>query len=83
MEGHELFDGDEGECELREGESGVEKDLSIFDTDLLLEVPVELEAKPEQRIIYNTVALAGISQNEEINKDAIFLDRIQKLLHEC
>ena len=83
MEGHELFDGDEGECEPGEGESEDEKDLLIFDIDLLVEIPVELEAKPEQRIIYNTVALAGISQNEEINKDAIFLDRIQKLLDEC
>ena len=33
-------------------------------------------------MIGNRVALAGISQNKEINNDAIFLDRMQKMLYE-
>lgn len=43
-----------------------------------------MEAQPERRMIGNAVAfLLKISQNEEINKDADFLDIIQKLLDEC
>ena len=52
--------------------------------DLLQNIPIELEVQPpEQRIIGNTVALAGISQNVEVNKDAIFLDRMQNIFDEC
>lgn len=34
-------------------------------------------------MIGNTVALAGISQNTEVDKDAIFLDKMQNVLDEC
>ena len=34
-------------------------------------------------MIGKSVAVAGISQNDEKNKDAIFLDRVQNLLDEC
>lgn len=34
-------------------------------------------------MIGNTVALAGISQNAEVNKDAIFLEKMQNVLDEC
>ena len=34
-------------------------------------------------MIGNTVALAGISQNVEVNKDAIFLEKMQNVLDEC
>lgn len=34
-------------------------------------------------MIGKSVAVAGISQNEAKNKDAIFLDRMQNLLDEC
>ena len=34
-------------------------------------------------MIGKSVAVAGISQNDEKNKDAIFLDRMQNLLDEC
>lgn len=40
-----------------------------FDNDLLEDIPIELEAQPEQRMIGNTVTLAGITENDEINKD--------------
>ena len=91
MEGLELFDGDEDDGEPGLSESEDEEDESIFDTDLLEDIaielehiPIELEVQPpEQRMIGNTVALAGISQNAEVNKDAIFLDRMQNVLDEC
>ena len=34
-------------------------------------------------MIGNTVALAGISQYAEVNKDAIFLEKMQNVLDEC
>ena len=34
-------------------------------------------------MIGKSVAVAGIIQNDEKNKDAIFLDRMQNLLDEC
>lgn len=34
-------------------------------------------------MIGNTVALAGISQSAEVNKDAIILDRMQNVLDKC
>ena len=40
-----------------------------FDKDLLEDILIELEAQPEQIMIGNTVTLAGITENDEINKD--------------
>ena len=39
-----------------------------FDKDLLEDILIELEAQPEQIMIGNTVTLAGITENDEINK---------------
>ena len=83
-EGLELFDVDEDDGEPGQSESEDEEDESIFDIDLLEDIPIELEVQPpEQRMIENTVALAGICQNAKVNKDAIFLDRMQNVLDEC
>ena len=56
----ELFDGDEDEYKPRESKSENEEDHSIFDIDLMENIPIELTAHPKQRMIGNTVALAGI-----------------------
>ena len=60
MERFVLFDGDEDEYKPGESKSENEEDHSIFNTDLLENIPVELKAHPKQRMIGNTVALAGI-----------------------
>lgn len=83
MEGFELFGRDEDECKAGQSESENEEDWSIFDIDLLQDIPIEFEVQPEQRMIGKSVAVAGIIQNDEKNKDAIFLDRMQNLLDEC
>ena len=51
MEGLELFDGDEDECKPKEKRSQNEKDPSIFEIGLLEDIPIELDALPEQRKI--------------------------------
>ena len=84
VEGLELFDGDVDDGEPGQSESENEEGERIFDMDVLQNIPIELEVQPpEQRMIGNTVALAGISQNVEVNKDAIFLDRMQNIFDEC
>ena len=60
MEPFELFDGDGDKCKPRESKSENEENHSIFDTDLLENIPIELTVHPKQRMIGNTVALAGI-----------------------
>ena len=47
-EGLELFDGDEDDEEPGENKSEDEEDESIFDTDLLEDIPTELEVQPPE-----------------------------------
>lgn len=47
MEGFELFGRDEDECKVGQSESENEEDWSIFDIDLLQDIPIEFEVQPE------------------------------------
>ena len=51
MEGLEFFDGDEDRCKSKEKKSENEEDPSMFEIGLFEDIPIELEAQPEQRKI--------------------------------
>ena len=88
IEGTELFDGEE----LEEFHEDEDEEADEFPADQLLEalsgsIPVEIvnqePAKESNAVTGNTVSLVGISRNEEINKDAKFLDEIRKVFDSC
>ena len=65
---------------MSQSESEDEEDESIFDKNLFEDIPINLQVQPpEQRMIGNTVALAGTSQDAEVKKDAVFSNAVMTL----
>lgn len=90
IEGIELFDGEEIEEEDEveedaEGEVGeevaIDDLLAALDGDIAIETVVEEPVRESNTVTGNTVSLVGISENEDINKDARFLDEISKIFN--
>ena len=73
MENFELFGRDEDKCERSEMESVNEDGMSIFVIDLLEDILIQLQSQIKQRMVEDTIVLAGYSWNEEIKKDAIIM----------
>ena len=88
IEGSELFDGKEIEEEKEEDENEGEGEI---DADQLLQaltgdIPVELATEKETQecnaVTGSSVSLVGITESDQINKDAKFLDEIKKVFDE-
>ena len=82
IEGSELFDGEEIEEEEEDGDEDEEEiDASQLLQALTGDIPVELATERETQecneVTGNSVSLIGITESNQINKDAKFLDKIK------
>lgn len=59
-----------------------EKMMKIHQS-LTLKVKAQEKTQSLDRMIVNTVPPVGISQNEDIKKDAVLPDKMQELLDKC
>ena len=82
IKGSELFDGEE----IEEDEEDEGEDEEQIDADQLLQaltgdIPVELATEKETQernaVTGNSVSLVSITEYDQINKDAKFLDKIK------
>ena len=89
IEGSELFDGEE--IAEEEEEEDEDEDEEEIDADQLFQalsgdIPVELATEKETQecnaVTGNSVSLVGITEYDQINEDAKFLDEIKKVFDE-
>ncbi|CAI9721273.1 Hypothetical predicted protein [Octopus vulgaris] len=84
IEGSELFDGDSIEEKAVENESEDESEpfenlLEVIDPSG--EIPIEVSQEPKHglpnMITGSSISLVGISSDDQVNKDTLFLEKIQ------
>ena len=82
--GDELLNGKEmvnDKCEEENDENDVDAEhlLAALNGNIPIEIPPQEPVKKSNSVIGKTVPLAGITDNEDIEKDACFLDELRKV----
>ena len=81
--GDELLNGKEmvnNNCEEENDENDIDAEhlLAALNENIPIETPPQEPVKKSNSVIGKTVPLAGITDNEDIEKDACFLDELRK-----